>query len=136
MRRILFIIFVLLFESTFACSNDGEHIKEFNTINDRIALLEKDNAILKAKAEVFVLENDKKFNALTWPLGLIVTLLLIIFGIGAFRSIYLAKQEARKAFKEDFEKIKSDIEELKKQAEKELAQITTIREVAEQRIRE
>jgi hypothetical protein len=105
----------------------------FKDIDDRIAILSKENAILKAQLEMFISENEKKLSLVTWPLGLVVGLLLTIYGFGAIRSYNVAKQEARKAFEEDFEKLKARIETVKTEAEKQLAEITTIRDLVSER---
>jgi hypothetical protein len=130
-KKLIYILCSIFFIIKINACESCNFAKENET---RIQKLELENAILKSKVETYIAENDKKYNSLTGPIGLIITLLLFIFGIGAFRSVYLAKQEARKAFKEDFEKIKLDIENLKKEAEKELEEIVTFKEIAKSKV--
>jgi len=130
MRKIVLCILVLFSFNVFSKTNIDSICSKNENIEKRIYDLEKENAVLKEKIDLIISENDKKLGLLTWPLGAIITLLVLIYGFGAYRSVVLAKQEAKKAFKEDFQELKDKIEKLRTEAEKELEIITTVKSMA------
>lgn len=137
MHNLLFKIFIglnLLYSTRiFGIENCGtENTKK--DLTETIYKLEKENAILKNNLEIYISESDKRMTLFTTLASSLVVLLIVIYGFGAYRSTQLAKQEAQKAFKEDFAKIKNDIESLKKEAEKELVEIVTLKEIAKSKI--
>ncbi len=130
LKTLTYIILFVFFTSSPCLLGQENVVSLLKESNEKITQLQIENAALKVKLETYISESDKKIGILTWPLGAIITLLVLIYGLGAFRSTQLAKQEARKAFKEDFEKIKSEVEQLRKQAEKELEEIGTLKDAA------
>lgn len=132
MHKFLYILFFCITTNCFSKVENNCYTKSLaeGKLEQRVVDLEKENAVLKERVGTFILENDKKLNMLSWPLGIIVVLLGTIYGIGAFRSVVLAKEEARKAFKEDFQEIKKKIDNLRIEAEKELQTIVTVKEIA------
>lgn len=132
LKRFLLFYFSLFCFCQTEAAVDSIYVSQHSLIqelNVKVTELSKENAILKVRLDMFIGENEKKLSLVTWPLGLVIGLLLTIYGVGAIRSYNIAKQEARKAFNEDFEKIKSRIDSVKVEAERQLAEITTIRDI-------
>lgn len=129
MRR--FSLYIILFccvlaqSFSYACENCNV-VKE-NEI--KIQKLEIENVTYKTKFDVYVSESDKRMALFTTLSTSVVGLLIIIYGFGAFRSTQLAKQEARKAILEDFEKTKLELENLKQQAETLVEEIKVLKDV-------